>query len=227
MATLRSMVSEVRSMFKLISSDDTISDRAIAAELISTSIELIKRETDKRKLFSSDNIFTEISCLQMKEVPLSECCDYVSDCKIARSVDKVPRIGENIYGLLLQGVFTTDARSKKFDYVDIGRYINILDLYPNSRDKHKYFWKSNGYIYVTDPNIEEIKLIAFFEEFVDKTKYGCGCEDNNCPDNPLDLEFKCPGYLYGPVLRMVRDTMLKTYKQSQPDKQEDDKDDSK
>lgn len=226
MATTRSMVSKVRSMFKETSSDNNISDRAIADELRSTSIELIKRETDRRKLFGSDNIFTEISCLQMKPVSIAECCDYKSNCMIARSVEKLPRIGESIYGLLVQGVFSID-NTNRFEYADPSRYVSILKLYPDQKEKSKFFWKRNGYLYITNPNIETVRLIAFFEEDFNKTEFDCNCEGNECPDNPLDQEFKCPGYLEGSVLRMVRDTMLKTYKQSIPDNQENDKDENR
>lgn len=226
MATVKSMVSKVRSMFKINSSDTYISDRAIADELKTTAKELIKRETDKRKLFGTDNIFTELSCIKMKPVPITECCDYKSDCLIARSVEKLPRIGENIYGFLIQGVFSLDNKTK-FNYMDPNRYVGILKLYPNKVNDMKVFWLKNGYLYANDSMLEDLNMFAFLEDDYDKLKHSCGCESEECPDNPLDLEFKCPGYLEPAVLRIVRDTMLKTYKNSAEDTHEDDKDSSK
>lgn len=225
MSTLNEMVSRVRSSFKLISSDDILTNRVVSSELISCSIKLIKRETDKRRLFSSDNIFTEIGCLQMKEVPLSDCCTYVSPCMVARSVEKLPRIGENIYGLLIKGVYSIDGKTK-FEYTDVDRYTNLLKLYPKKRTNNRYFWKQGNYLYISDPNIEMVKLIAFFEEFPDLSLFSCD-GSKECPDNPLDEEFKCPGYLEEDVVSIVRETLLKTYKRSVEDKTEDDDDESK
>ena len=73
MITNRDVISQVRSMNKLLSADTTINDRTILNELRSTASLLIKQATDKRKLFQSAEIFTNIDCLEMKEVPLGEC----------------------------------------------------------------------------------------------------------------------------------------------------------
>ena len=92
MSTLRKLVSDVRSMHKILSSDGLITDRAIASEVKNNAFMLIKRETNLRKLWATDTLFTTIPCLEMCEVPISECCDYVDECTIARSKEKLPRI---------------------------------------------------------------------------------------------------------------------------------------
>lgn len=224
MASLGEMISKVRSSFKMINSDDLITNRVVAAELKSAALMLIKRETDKRKLFSSDNIFTTIDCLEMEEVPLSECCSYTSPCNIARSKKQLPRIAENIYGYLIQGVFSVQPNTK-FDYADPTRYVDLLKLYPNK--KLTFFWIKNNYLYITDPLIEVVRLTAYFETDPDKSLFSCDGVVPDCPMNPMDEEFKCPGYLESAVLGMVRDTLLKTYKQSMDDKTPDDNDTSK
>ncbi len=97
MATGRKLVSDVRSMHKILSTDSLITDRAILSEIrINTNL-LVKRETNLRKLWATDTLFTTIPCLEMCEVPISECCDYVDECTIARSKEKLPRISEGNY----------------------------------------------------------------------------------------------------------------------------------
>ena len=113
MATLRKLVSDVRSMHKLLSTDNLITDRAIASELKNNALLLIKRETNLRKLWATDTIFTTIPCLEMIEVSISECCDYVDDCTISRSKYKLPRIGEGNYQYLIQGVYSINALGGK------------------------------------------------------------------------------------------------------------------
>lgn len=224
--TVRDAVSQIRSFFKLLSSDNDISDRAIAAELKSTSLQLIKQETDKRKLFSSDNIFTTIPCLEMEPVPISDCCDYVSDCNIAKSKKQLPKVAENMYGLLVQGTFNLETK-EKFNYIDPSRYVGLLHIYPEGKYNKKHWWIVDRYLYFNDENVEKVKFSALFEEDFNPNDFNCNCEPDPCPPNPLDVEFHCPGYLVMRCLSLVRDTMLKTYSRSTQDNTENDIDEQK
>ena len=113
MSTLRKLVSDVRSMHKLLSTDALITDRAVASEIKNNALLLIKRETNLRKLWATDTVFTTVPCLEMIEVPISECCDYVDDCNVARSRYKLPRIAEGNYQYLIQGVYSINALGGK------------------------------------------------------------------------------------------------------------------
>ena len=92
MSTWRKLVSDVRSTHKILSTDALITDRAILSEVKLNAVTLIKRETNLRRLWASDTLFTTIPCLEMIEVPISECCDYVDPCTVARSKHKLPRV---------------------------------------------------------------------------------------------------------------------------------------
>ena len=102
MSTGRTLVSSIRGMHKIISTDSLITDRVIFAEIRQTMSFLIKRETNLRKLWATDTLFTTISCLEMTQVPVSECCDYVDECTIARTKLKIPRIAEGNYQYVIQ-----------------------------------------------------------------------------------------------------------------------------
>lgn len=223
MSTLRDYISSIKSMFKMTSSDVVISDRGIASELLYVKNLLIKRETDARKLFNSPNFFSEINCLEMERVPLSECASYYAECYIAKSKLALPKIAENKRGLLMQGVFSIDKRVRFNDVNNPTRFINYLTLYPNG--KEKFYWISpDNHLYITDPNIELVTLIAHFSAPLDSTAYN-SCEDASaCPTNPLDLEFKIPNYLESPLMDMTQERLKKIYSSSVEDLQEDDKD---
>ena len=92
MSTLRQLVSNTRSLHRILSTDAMISDRAIASELKRSSLLLIKRETNLRKLWATDTLFTTIPCLELTEVPITDCGEYSEDILIARSKYKLPRI---------------------------------------------------------------------------------------------------------------------------------------
>ena len=219
MATLRKLVSDVRSVHKILSTDSLITDRAIASEIRNNSLLLIKRETNLRKLWATDTLFTTIPCLEMIEVPISECCNYVDECSVARTKLKLPRISEGNYQYVIQGVYSINAMSgqgKKLKEITINRYINLLKL-PIIK-KEEYFWISNGYLYVNNPLLKSIRFVALFEEDVENEimypECGCGTPENTLEEickNPLDKEFPLPGYLEQQTLELTSKKLLSTY----------------
>lgn len=219
MATLRKLVSDVRSMHKLISTDTLITDRAIASEIRNNALLLIKRETNLRKLWATDTVFTTLPCLEMCEVSISECCDYVDPCSIARSKYKLPRISEGNYQYVIQGVYSINAMSgqgKKLKEITINRYANLLKL-PIIR-KEEYFWVSNDYLYISNSMVQAVRIAALFEEDIpSELRYPeCGCGTPDVSDeewckNPLDRESFIPGYLEKQVLELTSQKLLSTY----------------
>jgi hypothetical protein len=224
MATLRKLVSDVRATHKILSTDSLITDRAIASEVKNNALMLIKRETNLRKLWASDTLFTTIPCLEMVEVPISECCEYTDSHTVARSKYKLPRISEGNYRYVIQGVYSINVmggRGKKLKEITINRYLNLLKL--RLIKKESYFWISNGYLYVSNPLLKSIRLVAFFEEDVpNEIMYpDCDCGTSYSLDdlckNPLDKEYSLPGYLEQQVLAMTSQKLLSTYFQIKTD----------
>ena len=218
MSTYRKLVSDARSMHKLLSTDNLITDRAVMSEIKNNAFLLIKRETNLRKLWATDTVFTTVPCLEMVEVPISECCDYVDECSVSRSKFKLPRISEGNYQYLIQGVYSINAmggKGKKLKEITVNRYINLLKL-PIIK-KEDYYWIMNGYLYVTNPLLQAIRISAFFEEDVpNNILYSeCNCGSNVSVEelcvNPLDKEYSLPGYLEKQVLELTSQKLLGTY----------------
>jgi len=218
MSTLRDIVSDVRSVHKLLSTDSLITDRVIASEVKNDTLLLVKRETNLRKLWATDTIFTTVPCLEMVEVPISECCAYVDSCTIARTKYKLPTVAEGTYQYIIQGVYSINVmggKGKKLKEITVNRYINLLKL-PVIK-KEDYFWVSNDYLYVTNPDIKAIRLVAMFEDDVpNEMMYPeccCGMSVSNedyCM-NPLDKDYSLPGYLKKQVIDLVSQRLLQTY----------------
>ena len=218
MSTLRKLVSDVRGMHKLLSTDNLITDRVIASEIRNNTLLLVKRETNLRKLWATSTLFTTIPCLELVEVPISECCDYVDDCTVARSKFKIPKIAEGNYQYLIQGVYSINAMSgsgKKIKEITINRYINLLKL-PIIK-KEEYYWIMNGYLYVSNPLLQAVRIAAMFEQDVpNKVMYpDCDCGNEASLEdlcmNPLDKPFALPGYLEKQVLELTSQKLLSTY----------------
>jgi len=237
-ASQREGIARVRGLFKLTSSDTyvDISDRAILSELQSTTILFIKQVTDKRKLWNSPNIFTQLPCIQMKQVPLAECCGYSAPCTIARSVTKLPKIAEGTnFGMLIQGLYSIDTVSRRFIESTPDRFVNSLNLGLKTNQIH--FWIQNKYLYIADEYIKQVRISAYFEEdipqdMISYPKYcgntlsvGCcpsGAGDEVsindmsrcCPPNPYDSIWTCPGYMQDAVIKEVANKLLSTFKRS-------------
>lgn len=218
MATLRKLVSDVRSMHRLTSTDGALSDRAIASEIRSVSLLLVKRETNLRKLWATDTLFTTIPCLEMTQVPISECCGYVDPLDISRSKLKLPSIAEGNYQYVIQGVYSINVmggKGKKLKEITINRYLNLLKL--DNKKIEDYYWIIDDYLYVTNPEVKAVRIVALFESHVSSEimypECGCGgtpTEEEYCK-NPLDIEFSLPGYLETQVLSMVSQKLLSSY----------------
>jgi len=226
MSTGRDLVSRVRSLNKLISSDNNITDRVIFKELKSNASVLIKRETNLRKLWNSPNIFTPIKCMPLETVPLSECCDYKSACLVSRSIKKIPQISEGIFGLLIQSVYSPGMI--KLDYAEIDRFINILRM--GLRNTRKYYWIYDNYLYISNPDLEAINVIAYYDDDFNPKDFS-GCQDPDVTDdsclNILDRNFKIPSYLEQQLIALVNDTLQKTFFRHILDPVTDAKDDEK
>lgn len=227
MSTVRDAISRVRTTNKLLSSDNIISDRAIAAELKSKAIMLIRRETNLRRLWSTSTIFNEIPCLEMEQVPLADCCEYRSDRLIARSKHKLPKISEGIYGYLIQWVMNIEKRVK-LDEMSINRYVNYLKINPNG--KKPVYWIDNRFLYVSDPDALVVSISGYFEDDIPKYLLfpDCPCNAKKPPYdeclNPLDLQFKCPGYLEDNCVSMTSKYLIETYFRIEPDRTSNEED---
>lgn len=215
--TIRQNISDIRSANKMISADATITDRAIMSLSNTCAIKLIKQQTDKRKLFASPNLFTHMPCIPMIKVPLAECCEYTSERKVARSKNKLPKIAEGPYGLLIQQIASVDKTSI-FTESTVRRYANSLKLRP--QPKGNYYWIYDNYIYVSNEDTKSIDGYIYFEE---EPTSDIICPDKDCDcapkaksdcdpcKNPFDRDFRCPGYLLSDVRKMVELELLQTY----------------
>lgn len=215
MSTGRSLISSIRGMHRLLSTDSSITDRVILSELKFNTFLLVKREVNLRRLWATDTIFTTIPCLQMKNVPISECCNYVDNCEVSRSCYPLPRIAEGIYQYTIQGVYSINAmggKGKKLTEITVNRYINLLKLRIVKNDT--YFWILNGYLYVSKPLIKAVRISAMFEEDIpDEVMYpDCDCKPIKNPcENPLDRQLPLPGYLEKQVIDLTSQKLLSTY----------------
>lgn len=217
--TRRALISDIRSFNKLLSSDILLSDRAIDKEAFSTALVFIKQATNRRLLFATPTLFTNLQCLKMKPAPIGECCDYASPFMVSKSVEKIPKIAEGIFGLLVQNCVSIDNMSSYKESTP-RRFANALKL--GLKTDINAFWIYDSHLYCSNGKLESVNLSALFEEDVPNSLLcpDCECEPiKECDEciNPLDLPFKCPGYLEKAVKDEVAKKLLSTFMSIQED----------
>lgn len=209
MTTNREVISKVKSLLRLTSSDIFFSDRMILSYLLDTNVKLVTQALNKRQSSNSPNLFTEIPCLEMKPVPLYSCCDTQSDCLIAESVLELPTIVETYYEMAIRYVRSIDRKNEFKRLDNPQRLANLLVIYPN-KPLDNFYWVQNNRLYITNPNIEKVALSAFFKGIVDTSKFCCG-EGEEC-FKPLDEEFHTIPKLEDDITRITSELIMNTFK---------------
>lgn len=215
MSLVRNLVSQVRSSPKLISADTIISDRVILDLLRTGNIKFVVQRLDTRQGWTDPNLFSLFSCIPLKDVPIAECCDVELDCKISRSVNKLPKIIGTKFNLAIQGVWGINRKSR-FIESNPNRYANSVKL--NNKKEYKFFWILNDYLYLSKSGIELASMSAFTEQFVDPSLYSCDADKSKCPINPLDLEFKTLKGLEDDVVTYTTQKIFERYFNANVDK---------
>lgn len=232
MGTYRQIVSDIRGMNKLLSSDDLINDRVVMNEVRSGANLIVGQALAKREYWQSPTLFAPILCLEMETVSLSQCCEYVGEKMVAISKKSLPKIGEGLFGLAIQGVYGLDG-SKKFSPTNPNRYSNLLKL--NLPNRGNFFWiRADGRVIVTNEDTKKINMFAYFTEPIpnDLLYPGKDCDCmvkpsiTNLCTNPLDQTFFFIDKKIYDLKQLVYKNLLATYFGIQEDVTSDNKNDT-
>jgi hypothetical protein len=213
----RSIISDIRGMNKLLQSDNLINDRVILGEVRAAANLIVGQSLSKRKYWTSPTLFTPILCLKMEQIALNECCEYTGEKLVAISKKSLPKMGEGLFGLAIQGVFGSDG-TKKFNPTNPNRYSNLIKL--NLPNQDRFFWiRSDGKVIVTNEDTKSINLFAYFTEPVSNDLLfpgeDCDCKikpsiENLCA-NPLDQTFYFIEERIYDLKQLVYKNLLSTY----------------
>lgn len=197
--TNRQIISDIVSDLRAFSIDDKISKRFILNKLRDYAALMIKRDAEVRRILGLSDLWTEVTCVEMCEAPLIECCAIdIPSCKtVMKSKKKIPETYETMYAELLQVFNPTYA--KEFKQITPQEYKNLLVR--EFQDKRiKYFWLSDGYLIIPDAMVEVVTLRGVFANPADAKKLNsCDSNEDKCA-SLLDQPFVCPDYLL-PVVK--------------------------
>jgi hypothetical protein len=210
--TNRQIISDIVNDLRALNLDDRVSKKYILSKLRSYASLFIKRDADTRRLLNIAEIWTNIPCVELCEVPLVDCCNIdIPNCKsVMRSRKKIPELLQTLYKELIQ-VFNP-IYSKEFIATTPQQYKNIINrAYVDPR--LKYYWLSNGYLIVPDAMISTITIRGVFLNPHEALQLN-SCDTDEVSDcvSILDQPFTCPDYLISVVKQETLKDLFNFYK---------------
>jgi hypothetical protein len=161
---------------------------------------IVRRQDNEYKIFSMKSLFKTLSFVELIEVDkvMASCIGIKSGCVIMRTKDKLPELIEGTLGPLIKNVLSLDG-SKKIYSTNLYTYERMRNSKNFKYNTKKYYWYSDGYIYIPDVNWEAVMIEGVFNGNID----GYNCNDK--PDCSLALkrELPLPDYLFAEVEQLA------------------------
>lgn len=213
MRTNSEIISIVRNSNKFLSKDNKLSDRYVVALAMNVVKRIIKQSNNLPKLYKSNEIFQAYLCKDFDKVDMSECCNIKTGTYVAKSRQPIPEIESGLYGYLIQRITPVDG-SRDFNITTARDYNNIINL--KYAGNNIYCWIQNGYLYISNPEIEKANIYAYFSDYTPSTEDGC--------PSTYDRIFLCPEWLLDEVMEVLSKELqnLHNYRDDQGSDNKDD-----
>lgn len=208
-------VSKIVNSIRALAVDGRISRRYVLSVLRGISSSLISQKNLERTLDQETNLYSLISCFELKKVN-SVDCPIISFrlCKtLMKSKKPLPKLIFSRLGASIKEITSVDG--------DIRITVTSLEKY--RRDKQRKFQTRDvvayidgeGYLYIPDHEIYAVNVLLITME-TEKLNELCECEDKECKSG-WEYNFIMPDKLSETIFKEALNTILGTYKQIQPD----------
>jgi hypothetical protein len=212
--TIRELTSELLTDLRDQPSGIRLSRRFIYSKAMGYARTLINQETTT-KLFKQLELFTPIKCVEMKTVPLSECCQVPRGIvgTAQKSICKLPDLYITTQKRPLLTVMNID-QSTSFEPITPKEFQSLLRIRYNGQASG-YFWiDEDGHLVIPNRQVTVVRISGLFIDpsLVSRCN---GCGNNEVIDCPsiLDSQFVCPDYLQSIVKDKTLETIVKIHEQ--------------
>ena len=194
--TNREIVSKITNRLRALNINDFISPKFVLFSAIDATSELIKRQSDRAKLFTQQEGWTAIDCIEMVEVPVTECgaIEMKQTQKLMKSKYPIPDTFTGDFGDIIKYVAS----------INFNTYYNRVTprewsaIQKRQFQGKKYYFILNNHLYIpcinnSEPSPETIRMEAFFKyKWIAENfgKQGCSDCKKQCI-KPLDYDFVC------------------------------------
>lgn len=184
------------------SDDDLLSLRQIGFWVINTRALLIRQDLEKKRSIS-ENIVQSLGCVPVAWVDSSECCGLSTNCKILRTIDKIPQPVEIGMRDLITRVGPVDISKPGYSLIPYNRSPFVSTRY-NIPDAFYH----DGYVYVLNaPFVEYINIQGVFEDPTEVAAF------KNCDGSPCysdDDSFPISAHMIEAMKQMIIQVNIKT-----------------
>lgn len=192
------LTSRIITILKANSKDGRISRRLVLKTAESKARFFISQKLNDRSLYREENIYTEISCVELIDQDVVKCpiIEFRRCTNLKRSRCKLPELIHSKYGSSLKEVISIDG-DFVFKPTTPAQY--RLNKERTLKSKDLFFYVKDGYLYLPDTEVEVVNLYLITLDLYEAEQ--CSeCSDNKCR-SAWDLEFICPDKLEEAVIQ--------------------------
>jgi len=217
--TNREFVSQIWTDLRIKDIDSYLPPKSILIKGQKILGDYIKKTSDQKRIYRVSEGWTELECIPMVEVPVTECGELDTKlCTTLRRTEyKLPDTYSTNFGNLIRqvasinfGIFYEPKSPREWKAIQ------------KRKDKDlskKYYFFINGYIYIPNSDVESIRVEAYFKDKFQINKINtanCTSCKKDCP-RLLDFDFVSPEYLLNDVLKGVIQEYASIYSKIIPD----------
>jgi len=199
MRTIGEVVSTLKNIIKANKQEAFLTDRFIYNLFLKYAKLLIKRQDSSNKLMKFNPVFQSIDYVELIEIDKvqAKCAGIKSNKTIKRTKDRLPHFFEGYWGALIRAVTSIDG-SEELQPTYATTYVNIANQKNFKYNKTKYYWFSDGYLYLPDIEWDAIRVDGLFEDNISEYAYGCV----RCIKKQDELMY-VPEYLHADIEKQV------------------------
>lgn len=228
MISLNEMIYQVYEDLQ-ITSDDTSLDKRLIKDLINQErANWIRKEHNKNRSID-DNIIQDLGCLPLELVDRisANCCEISTDCRILRSVDKIPNAIELNHEKIITRISPVDFMSIPVYFMDYDHAI----YYGNGRYNSKSLgaFLKNNYLYIVYNKGSFNKLLEFVNVqgvFEDPLEAGTYSTCDGAPCFTWDSRYPINAWMWQTLVKPAVLNELRTKRTLYKDETNNSKDDA-
>jgi len=188
------IVSRVSNTFNINDKDSRVPKRYILHVARSKAEFLISQKLGEGSLHREDNIYTNIECFELIELPPIKC-DIIEfrKCRtVMRSKHKLPKLIDSRLGNSIKEVTSLDDE-REFKSITPSQFRINKDR--EGKTDQIYFYVKDGFLYILDAPIKRVNIYAITLE--QENIKDCNGE---CCKSLWEYDFKCPDKLIETVI---------------------------
>lgn len=216
---IKQYISNLVNDFKAYEGDMQLSPKFLYYKSIDIGADFVaKSNSAMRRLYKLQEGWKAIECLEMEEVPVTECCDIDTRIcqKLMKSKYPIPNTFTSMFGNVIKYVSSNNLGS--FYDPTTPRDWKAKQKREFKDKSKKFYWLINNYIYIPIPigelgTPESIRLEGWFIEPWKADELNALNDNKEICINPLDYEMPLPESLRNDVSKEMYNQLRQVYLQ--------------